>query len=92
MEGLCWELGFLEGFARGRDLETGKSHGLFLLQRCLAAWVQEGAVRETTRMVTEGVFTKIEVRPYRNQQGLIAGIRIVCIRKIRGDYRGEFWP
>jgi hypothetical protein len=23
-EGLCWELGFLEGFARGKDQETGQ--------------------------------------------------------------------
>ncbi len=78
-EGLCWELGFLEGFARGKDLETGKSHGLFLLQRCLVAWVQEGAIREITRMVTEGIFTKTGVGPYRNQQDLIADIRMVCV-------------
>ncbi len=91
-EGLCWELGFLEGFARGRDLGTGKSRGLFLLQRCVVAWVQEGAMREITRMVTDGIFTKIEVRPYRNQQDLIADIRMVCVRKLHGDYRRELWP
>ncbi len=91
-EGLCWELGFLEGFARGKDLETGKSHGLFLLQRCVVAWVQLGAMREITRMATEGIFAKIEVRPYRNQQDLIADIRMVCVRKLHGDYRKELWP
>ncbi len=53
-EGLCWELGFLEGFARGKDLETWKSLGLFLLQHCVVAWVQEGAIREITGMVMTG--------------------------------------
>jgi hypothetical protein len=91
-EGLCWELGFLEGFARGKDQETGKSVGLFLLQRCVVAWVQEGAVREITRMVTEGIFTKIEVRPFKTQHDLIADLRFVCNRKLYGDYRKDLWP
>ncbi len=91
-EGLCWELGFLEGFARGKDLETGKSLGLSLLQRCVVAWVQEGAVREITRMVTEGIFAKIEVRPFKSQHDLIADLRIVCNRKLYGDYRKDLWP
>ena len=91
-EGLCWELGFLEGFARGEDLKTGKSLGLFLLQRCVVAWVQEGAIGEITRMVTEGIFTKIEVRPFTSQQDLIADIRVVCFRKLHSDYRKELWP
>jgi hypothetical protein len=91
-EGLCWELGFLEGFARGKDTETGKSAGLFLLQRCVVAWVQEGSVKEITRMVTEGIFTKIEVRPFKTQHDLITDVRVVCNRKLYGDYRKDLWP
>lgn len=91
-EGLCWELGFLEGFARGKDLATRRSTGLFVLQRCVVAWVQEGAVSEITQMVTDGIFTKIEVRQFRNQQDLISDIRMVCTRKLHGDYREELWP
>jgi hypothetical protein len=91
-DGLCWELGFLEGFARGKDVETGKSIGLFLLQRCVVAWVQEGAAKDITRMVTEGIFTKIEVRPFKTQHDLIADVRMICNRKLYGDYRKDLWP
>lgn len=91
-EGLCWELGFLEGFARGKDVKSSKSQGLFTLQRCVVAWVQEGAKKEITGMITDGIFTKIEVRPYRTQRDLIDDIRTVCTRKLYADYRKDLWP
>ncbi len=91
-EGLCWELGFLEGFARGKDVMSTKSVGLLTLQRCVVAWVQHGVESEIIGMVRDGMFTKIEVRPYYTQYDLIEDIRTVCNRKLHADYRKDLWP
>jgi len=91
-EGVCWELGFLEGFARGKDAATGTVDDLENLQRSVIAWVQYGLEEEITRMVVDGIFTKIEVRPFGNARNLMSDMRLVCQRKLFANYREQLWP
>lgn len=91
-EGMTWELGFLEGFARGGDAKSGRSKGLDQLQRSVVAWVQKGVRNEITKMITEGIFNKIEVRDFDSQRDLISDMRTVCNRKLYWSYRTRLWP
>ncbi len=91
-EGACWELGFLEGFARGKDAATGTVDDFQNLQRSVVAWVQYGLEEEITRMVIDGIFTKIEVRPFGNAKNLMDDMKLVCQRKLFASYLEQLWP
>lgn len=90
-EGLVWEVGYLEGFARGKDLISKGLEGLLEFQRTFVAWVQTGMRDEITQMITQGVFWKIEVLEFKGQRDLVEDVRRVCHRKFYSEYGKGLW-
>jgi hypothetical protein len=91
-EGVSWELGFLEGSARGFDKASGRGDGLRKLIESVVIFVQTQAERLITRMMADGMFTKVEVQNFTDVKDLIEALRVVCERKLYQSYRPDLWP
>jgi hypothetical protein len=91
-EGVSWELGFLEGSARGFDKASGRGDGLRKLTESVVIFVQTEAERLITRMMVDGMFTKVEVQNFNDVEDLIEALRVVCERKLYQSYRPDLWP
>jgi hypothetical protein len=93
-EGVSWELGFLEGHARGYDKASGGTQGFEKLSESVVVFTQTGAVSNNliTRMIIDGMLTKVEVRWFDEAEDLIQDLRLVCERKLHQSYRPDLWP
>jgi hypothetical protein len=90
-EGVSWELGFLEGSARGFDKASGRGDGLKKLTESVVIFAQTEAEKLITRMIVDGMFTKVEVQNFTDVQDLIEVLRVVCERKLYQSYRPDLW-
>ena len=93
-EGVSWELGFLDGFAKGFDKAAGGNKAMKGLVESVVVFTERSAVSNNliSRMILDGMLTKVEVQFFENAEDLIESVRRTCERKLYQGYRLDLWP